>query len=254
MTLKPPPSWLLPLEGRAPWELGASLAWWPVLRHASPGDGHAVLVFPGLATSDASTLPLRAFLAGCGYAPSGWGQRFNRGPREGVIERSLESLRALRRSSGRKVSLVGWSLGGLYARELAKLSPDDVRCVVTLGSPFTGHPKATRLWRLYEALSGYRAVRDEWFASLASPPPVPTTSIFSRSDGLVAWRCCVQPPAGRAESVEVTSSHLGISLHPAAWYAVADRLAQRPRTWQPFHRDGWRRWLYGDPYRATAPR
>ena len=252
MTPKPPAAWLLALEGRAPWELGASLAAWPLLRMTPAGDGHPVIVFPGLATSDMSTLPLRAFLAARGYQPSGWDLRFNFGPRAGVIERSLERLRRMRRAAGRKVSLVGWSLGGVYARELAKLAPEDVRCVVTLGSPFAGHPKANHAWRIYEVASGHRLEGDDRFARVAAPPPVPTTSIYSRSDGIVAWQCCVQAPAERAESIEVPASHIGIGMNPAAWYALADRLGQRPRGWRPFHREGWRRWLYRDPYRAAG--
>ena len=250
--LKPPPAFLLALEGRAPWELAASIAAWPLLRQAPRGDGHPVIVFPGLAASDLSTLPLRAFLADRGYQPMGWDLRFNLGPRAGVLERSLERVRRIRRESGRKVSLLGWSLGGVYARELAKRAPDDVRCVVTLGSPFTGHPKANHLWRVFELASGHRLDASDEFARVHAAPPVPTTSIFSRSDGIVAWQCCVQQAGNLAESIEVTASHIGIGMNPAAWYAVADRLSQSARRWRPFHRDGWRRWLYQDPYRAFS--
>src|SRR5687768_5690250 len=235
---KPPPALLLALEARAPWELGAAIASWPLLSGAARGDGHAVIVFPGLAASDASTLPLRLFLAARGYRALGWEMRVNLGPRAGVLERSLERLRRIRRESGRKVSLVGWSLGGVFARELAKLAPDDVRCVVTLGSPFTGHPKANHLWRLYEMASGCALEADPRVERARDAPPVPTTSIYSRSDGIVAWQCCVQRPGGRSESIEVIASHIGIAMHPAAWFAVADRLAQPARGWKPFHREG----------------
>jgi pimeloyl-ACP methyl ester carboxylesterase len=248
--LKPPGPHLLALESRALWELGASIAAYPLLRQAPRGDGHAVIVFPGLATSDMSTLPLRIYLGEHGYKPHGWDLRFNLGPRAGVLERSLERVQKIRRASGRKVSLVGWSLGGLYAREIAKLAPEDVRCVITLGAPFTGSPKANHAWRIYEFASGQSLDDAEAFERVHAPPPVPTTSIFSRSDGIVAWQCSVQPSAQRAESIEVTSSHIGIGMNPVAWYAVADRLAQRDGFWKPFHRDGWRQWLFRDPYRA----
>ena len=82
---------------------------------------------------------------------------------------------------------------------------------------------------------------------------MPTTSMFSRSDGIVAWQCSLQPPGEHAESIEVQASHLGIGVHPAAWYAIADRLAQPEGGWKPFHREGWRQWLYRDPYRAADP-
>jgi pimeloyl-ACP methyl ester carboxylesterase len=248
---EPPGPLLLALEGRAPWEFGAALASWPFLRQARAGDGHAVVVFPGLVAGDLSTAPLRAFLGLHGYAARGWDLRVNLGPRPGVIDRCLERVRRLRRETGRKVSLVGWSLGGVYARELAKLAPADVRCVVTLGSPFTGHPKANHAWRVYEWASGQR-LDEAAYARMAAPPPVPTTSIFSRSDGIVAWRCCMQEKGPRAESIEVPASHIGIGLNPAAWFAVADRLAQDEGRWSPFHREGWRQWIYGDPYRAVA--
>ena len=88
---------------------------------------------------------------------------------------------------------------------------------------------------------------------MGEAPPVPTTSVFSRSDGIVAWQCCLQARVPLAESVEVTASHIGMGMNPAVWYAIADRLAQREGRWQPFHRDGWRSWLFGDPYRAVDP-
>src|SRR5262245_14687947 len=121
--LRPPGALLLALEGRAPWELGATLASWPVLRQIDAGDGHSVMVFPGFAASDITTLPLRAFLTDRGYDTYGWDLRFNLGPRRGVLEKILERVRGLRRASGRKVSLVGWSLGGVFAREIAKMIP-----------------------------------------------------------------------------------------------------------------------------------
>ena len=168
-----------------------------MLRHAPRGDGHSVVVFPGLAASDVSTLPLRAFLAERGYKPHGWDLRFNLGPREGVLERSLERVRSSRAARGRKVSLVGWSLGGVYAREIAKLAPDDVRCVITLGTPFTGNPRANNAWRIYELASGHGLDDADQWRRVREAPPVPTTSIFSRSDGIVAWQCCLQA-RGRA--------------------------------------------------------
>ena len=250
--IKPPSRLLLLAEGRALWEAGAALALWPLLQLTPRGDGHPVLVLPGLVASDMSTKLLRRYLEGRGYDAHGWGLGRNLGPREGIEDGMIAKLEALHAESGRKVSLVGWSLGGVYARLLAARHPQWVRSVVTLGSPFAGSARATHAWRVYEGVSGQSAEDPRRMKHVRPTPPVPTTSIFSRSDGLVAWRCCVQQPAERAESIEVTSSHLGISLHPAAWHAVADRLAQRPRSWQPFHREGWRRWLYPDPYRAAS--
>ena len=147
------------LEVRAFWEHYACLAIRPVWSAAAKGDGHPVLVLPGLAAGDASTALLRIFLKSRGYAASGWGQGLNLGLREGVLERAHDTLRELFDEHKRPVSVIGWSLGGLYARELAKQSPEMVRLVITMGSPFTGHPRETNAWRLYEFASGHRKKR-----------------------------------------------------------------------------------------------
>jgi pimeloyl-ACP methyl ester carboxylesterase len=250
-SLPPPSRALLMLEGRAIHEFGAFLASLPLLRLAPRGDGRPVLVFPGLVASDLSTRPLRTFLSNHGYAVRGWGQGRNFGPRDGVVDGMLGLLRDMADESGRKVSLVGWSLGGIYARQLAKMLPDHVETVITLGSPFAAHPRSTNAWRVYEFTSGKSADdRDGAFAhSLGDPPPVPTTAIFSRSDGVCAWRGCMERPGALAENIEVQGSHCGLGHHPAVVYAVADRLAQKEGAWRPFDRSGWRALLYPDPTR-----
>ena len=180
------------LECRAPWEYGAAMLAAPWLDQVPEGDGHAVLVFPGLMASDASTKPLRRFLEGKGYVAYGWDHGSNLGPKEGVLDHCMERLRQIRRTHKRRVSLIGWSLGGIYAREMAKDFPRDVRLVITLGTPFTGHPRATNAWRLYELVTGHRIGAPEIHAPLRVAPPVPTTSIYSRTDGVVAWQCSVE--------------------------------------------------------------
>jgi hypothetical protein len=240
------------LEGRAISELGAFIGALPLLSLAPRGDGHPVLVLPGLVASDTSTRPLRTFLRSKGYAVSGWRQGRNLGLRSGVQEAMVDLVHELNDSHGRKISLVGWSLGGLYARQLAKMMPDRVRQVITLGSPFASHPKATNAWRVYEMASGRRADEEEdarFGGSLADTPPVPTTAIFSRTDGICAWQGCREQSSHMAESIEVESSHCGMGHHPAAVYAVADRLAQKEGQWQPFDRGGWRSFVYPDPNR-----
>jgi alpha/beta hydrolase fold len=250
-TLKPPSKTLMFLEGRAIHEFGAFLGALPLLSLAPKGDGHPVLVLPGLVASDTSTRPLRSFLKNRGYAVSGWRQGRNLGLRDGVQQSMLDLLAELNENHGRKVSLVGWSLGGVYARQLAKMMPDRVRSVITLGSPFAAHPKATNAWRVYEMASGQRADHaDPHFGgSLADPPPVPTTAIFSRTDGICAWQGCMEKSSATSESIEVESSHCGMGHHPAVVYAVADRLAQPEGTWAPFDRSGWRSVVYPNPNR-----
>ena len=242
--LRAPGALQLLLEARAPFEYAASVALGPWLRRSPRGDGHAVLVLPGLGANDVSTAPMRRFLRSLGYAAQAWGQGFNLGPRAGVLERCGRTLQDMAQRHGAAVSLVGWSLGGLYARELAKLHPTLARCVVTLGTPFTGHPKATNAWRFYEFASGESVQDPEQLAEMRVTPGVPTTSIFSRSDGIVAWRCSLNPDGPLSENIEVPASHVGLGLNPIALYALADRLAQDPARWQPFELRGARRWFF----------
>ena len=236
-----PNALLMLLEGRAPLEFFSLLAALPWLARLPRGDGHPVMVFPGMAASDLTTVPLRRCLANLGYVTQAWGQGFNFGPRPGVIERCGDDIRALADRQGQPVSLIGWSLGGIYARELAKLHPSETRCVITLGTPFTGHPKATNAWRLYEMLSRSKIGDAELMAEIRKPPPVPTTSIYSRSDGVVAWHSCIDEEAPDAENIEVPGSHIGLLHNPAALYIVADRLAQPPHTHEPFVPPPWLR-------------
>jgi pimeloyl-ACP methyl ester carboxylesterase len=244
---------LLALEFRAPLEFGCVLPAWPALQRAPAGDGHTVLVFPGLSASDATTFPLRGYLNSLGYQTRGWSQGFNFGPRSGVLEAAGRGLEQACDTSGRKVSLIGWSLGGVYARELAKAMPDHVRCVITLGSPFAGPPKSTNAWRIYELTSGRDIEREHGRFDLPTAPPHPTTSIYSRSDGIVAWRGSIQQPHhAHTENVEVVASHIGLGLNPSTWWAVADRLAQPEGQWRPFERSGLfglKGLIYPDPNR-----
>ena len=240
----PPPApnaWLLAMELRAPWELWSVLPSWPLLAKAPAGDGHPVLVFPGLSANDSSTLPLRSYLKHLGYDVSGWNQGFNFGPCAGVLETAKQQIRTMAQASGEKVSLVGWSLGGIYARELAKELPDLVRGVITMGTPFAGAHTSTNAWKLYELTSGRSIAQQVAQFDLPAAPPMPTSSIYSRSDGVVAWEASVQTPDihnPHTENIEVFASHIGLGLNPSVWWALADRLAQAPGQWRPFQRDG----------------
>ncbi len=246
----------LALEMRAPWELGVALASFPFLKSAPSGDGHPVLVFPGLAAGDMTTLVMRRFMNDLGYKAYAWEQGLNFGPRPGVLEACVERVKQLRAEHGQRVSLVGWSLGGVYAREIAKILPDDVRIVISLGSPFTGSPKATNAWRVYQLVSGEKEVDAERFASLKVRPKVPTTSIFSRTDGVVAWQCSLEEETSTSENIEVHASHVGMGLNPSALYAIADRLAQPEGGWRRFDHEGHsgiKKLIYMDPQRSSWP-
>lgn len=242
--IRAPSPWLLLLEGRAPWEFAATLAALPWLYRVPRGDGHPVVVFPGMGASELSTQPLRAYLGQLGYAAYDWGLGFNR-PRAGLMEACRQRVLQIASHYDRKVSLVGWSLGGVYARELAKQLQAQTRCVITLGSPFSGPVRANNAARAYELYRGRLLQHDPKHAEhLRRPPPVPTTSIYSKTDGVVAWRCSLNDDMPHAENIEIHASHLGLGVNPLALYAVADRLRQDPARWQRFDAKGVRRWLF----------
>ncbi|MGB6117377.1 MAG: alpha/beta hydrolase [Mesorhizobium sp.] len=250
--LKAPSRLLMALELRTLPELGGFFATLPLLAATAPrGDGHPVLVLPGLATSDRSTTALRTFLKSKGYDVHGWELGRNFGPLPGIERRMLENLESLYKATGRKVSLVGWSLGGIYARQLAKMRPDMVRQVITLGSPFGGDPRATNAWRLYEFASGHKVDdREQHMGGLiAEAPPVPTTAIYSRTDGICNWKNCVEAQSPTTDNIEVEGSHCGLGHHPAVVYAVAEKLAQPEGKWQKFDRSGWKSLIYPNPER-----
>jgi len=248
-----PSPWLIAMEFRAFWEFGALIPAWPILRNAPRGDGHSVIVFPGLSASDGSTQPMRGFLENLGHDTSGWNQGFNFGPRAGVLQAAKQQVIDTCQVTGKKVSLIGWSLGGIYARELAKEVPDCVRSVITMGTPFAGSHHSTNAWRLYELTSGRNIHAEVEQFDLPAAPPVPTTSIFSRTDGVVAWPASIQKPSRvnpLTENLEVMASHIGLGLNPSTWWAVADRLAQAEGEWKPFERKrGLHGMIFPDPKR-----
>jgi pimeloyl-ACP methyl ester carboxylesterase len=240
-----PPSRLLQLlEARAVFEFGATVSLWPWLSLAPRGDGHPVLVHPGLVATDLSTRVLRQFLRDRGYQVHGWGQGRNLGLRKGVEGRMFARLDELATRHGRKVSVIGWSLGGLYARVLAKHRPDIVRDVITLGSPFAGSPRSTNAWRVYELASGQPSDDPVAQSRVRGVLSVPATSIYSRTDGIVAWPSSIDRESAISENIEVFASHLGLGVNPAVLYAIADRLAQPEGAWKPFDRSGWRALVY----------
>lgn len=241
---KAPPVWMMMLEGRAPWEMAATAASWPLLTRLPRGDGHPVMVFPGLAANDLSTLPLRTYLRSLNYDPYPWNFGLNFGPRTGVLRGCIEHVRELADRHGTAVSLIGWSLGGIYAREVAKKVPKLVRGVITLGTPFDGPAEATNAHRLFRMLSGIDPRQHPERRKIRELPPVPTTSILSRTDGIVNWRASINPPTDRSETIELIASHAGMGANPMTFYAIADRLAQPLGQWQPFRSDGLRSYFY----------
>ncbi len=231
------PSWLcMALEGRAVFEWGSYLAAWPLLRNAPRGDGHPVLVLPGLVVGDRSTYPIRRCLDRLGYTSYKWDQGINFGPREHVIKGLVEKVQRIQSDHDQKISIVGWSLGGAMANALALRMPERIRSVVTMGSPLTGHPKGTNAWRIFELFSGFRHDDPRLMDLMAGKPSVPTTSIMSKTDGVVSWRMSLAPDHPMAENIEVSATHLGMGANAAVLWAMADRLAQKEGQWKPFDR------------------
>ena len=232
-------------EGRALLELGAFRLLQQRLRELPKGDGHPVLVLPGFLASDRSTRPMRDLFSDLGYQSFGWSLGRNLKFDAKRAEEMNTLLADIHADTQRKVSVVGWSLGGTYARELAKLQPEKVRQVISLGSPISGDRRHASSRRLFELFNGDMLSPNE--TDLATAPPVPTTSIFTLTDGVVAWRGSVQhPEAGRAdlENIIVPASHLGLGVNPLVMLAIADRLAQKEGAWRAFERKGWRQRVF----------
>src|SRR5574337_1978377 len=221
---------------RALTDLGLLACSAPVLAALPRGDGHPVLVLPGLGASDFSTIALRAVLRQLGYRTYGWRLGRNIGPTAQAVYGTRARLDYLHTRFGQPVSLIGWSLGGIYARQLARRTAHAVRQVITLSSPFrlarNGQSRVDRVFREYSHL--HIETLNLPLEAGYGPLPVPTTSIYSPLDGIVAWRACLNEPGPQAEKVAVRASHLGIGNHPAAIWAVADRLAQPAGRWAPF--------------------
>lgn len=216
---------------------GSLAATFPLLGLAPRGDRHPVLVLPGLLASDMSTTTLRGWLRVLGYPVVGWELGRNRGPTPEIVDALPGLVSRLADRHGTAVSIVGQSLGGIFARRLAARTPAQVRQVVSLGSPFATIVRpaedspGARIYRRFARLHTSRRLST---ADPVRPLPVPSTSVYSRWDGVVDWRACLQQTGPRSENVGVHAGHLGMGHDPAVLWVVADRLAQPADDWQPF--------------------
>ncbi len=231
---------------------------WQMLRISAPrGDAHPVMVLPGFMGGDGSTAFLRRFLDGLGYVTLPWLQGQNVG-RLDLLEGAMRRFYRAHQSYGVKISLIGQSLGGVFARRIAQEFPDAVRSVITLGSPYAAdsdnvaHPLVTRLFKSMSGSSVHdlREMPEAFVA--AHELPMPTTSIYSKRDGVVDWRACIEAVGPTRENVEVRGSHTGMAMAPEVLHVIADRLAQDPARWQPFDRkSGCRAFLYPSPAKPS---
>ncbi len=204
------------------------------LRTAPRGDGHPVIVVPSFLRGDRHTGPLRQFLAGCGYEAAGWGLGTNLGPTAAALNGIEQLFDTIHAAHGGKVSLIGHSLGGVIARELAKKKPDAVRQLILLASPI--HlPTASPLEPIYKLLSRWHSIdASSSIDELNTPPTVPVTAIYTRTDGVVAWESCQEFEGPRRENIAVRGAHGTMVRNPAAWRIIADRLAQKEDAWRPY--------------------
>lgn len=247
-------------EGRAIMEFGAAGISMPLLISGPKGDGHPVIVIPGFLASDMSTGLLRTFLKLKGYKAEGWKLGRNLGTHitggknvvsDAVLNRVLEMY--VRYDT--KVSIVGWSLGGIFAREIARVIPDCIRQVVSLGSPFNG-PKgaAPMVAKMFTIINGDMAEREpQAMERMLKPPPVPSSAIYSRTDGVAHWQACRDDwahPSCQSENIEVRGSHMGLGHNPQVLWIVANRLAQKQGEWHPFREKVMHKLLYPNPNRA----
>ena len=243
----------LALEQRIFYEFGAFAAASPLLRAVGRGDRHPVLVLPGFAASDRSTAPLRGIIRSQGYWVHGWRLGRNIGPTPEVVAGLVERLQTVSERHDAKVSLIGWSLGGIYARAMGRMFPESVREVITLGSPYRLRDARTtpvaRMYRRYERLHAV-PLRE----AAAMPPEeelpalaMPSTSIYTRTDGIVHWSACIDEEGPHRENIEVRSSHVGLGVNPAAILAISDRLARPEGEWKPFTPNALVRRMYPTP-------
>jgi pimeloyl-ACP methyl ester carboxylesterase len=235
--LQPPAAPLLALESLAVLEYATYLASTPLLRSRPSGDGHPILVLPGFTASDSSTQPLRSTLKDHGYPVHGWGLGPNVGPHPRILRGLERRFEVLVERHGQPLSLIGWSLGGIYARELARAYPSAVRQVITMASPYRFREgDRSHASDLYDTVAPRRdPLQTRVDREEARPPlPVPSTSIYTRADGVVHWTACIEAEGDRRENVEVLGTHGGLGWNVAALVVVLDRLAQPAGTWAPF--------------------
>lgn len=231
----PPHPFLLAMEYRAFLELGTFVMARPFIRLFPRGDGHAVLIVPGFVQDGIAVTPLAQALRRLGYNAQVWGQGRNLGFTRKALSSLREQAQKLAQESKGEVSVIGWSLGGIFARELAFEIPQSLRLVITLAAPFGRNPHASNMRWVYDLVTKHQVdeIDDEMILRIRKPLPVPSTAIYSRMDGVLAWETCVEEVlCDTNENIEVFGSHSGLGFNLQALWVIADRLAQPKGAWK----------------------
>lgn len=225
--IKPPSLKQLLLEVRCLPEWGRFLLSNTGAQELPRGNGRPVLVIPGFGASDLYTASLRRALSRLGHDVHGWGLGLNTGMNSHVRKALAQKVSNLHTTVGQPVSLIGWSLGGVFARELARQLPTEVARVFTLGSPFNITPAANNMLPLFKLVNRGKPVKLDMdgFLRRAEPPPVRCTAIYSKTDGVVDWRTACEREAPNTENIEVTGSHFGMVCNQQVVRVIAERLA-----------------------------
>lgn len=223
---RPPRPLLMLREAGAVADVVRLVARLPQLGRHPRGHGEPVMVLPGFGAGDRSTWVLRAHLRRLGYRVRGWELGVNAGDVPRLIRTLARAVADRSREAGMGLRLVGWSLGGYLAREVARELPEHVDRVVTLGSPVVGGPRYTATAPFYRAAGfDFDAVEAAIAERERRPIRVPIVAIYSETDGIVDWRACIDRTSPRVEHVRVDATHLGLGFAPEVLRIVADRLA-----------------------------
>lgn len=232
-----PSSLLFWAESRAVYDAAGMIPMFAFQHLLPQGDGHPVLVLPGFMAGARTTQPLRSLLRQIGYQGHCWKLGYNSGYSQRLHQGLRARVRQLADRYGQKVSLIGWSLGGVYAREIAREMPEFTRLVISMGSPFRAHPHATNAHRVFDLVSSvrYRDMPADMLECMHEAPPVPTTALYTRGDGVVAWQGTVEiSDRWDVENIHVGGAHCGLGFNPRSVLAITDRLAQDENNWRPF--------------------
>lgn len=213
-------------------EVGTALQPWRLalksraLLSAPRGNGRIAVAVPGWKAPEVTTAPLRGYLRSLGHDARSWGFGVNQGDVEAKRDEMIAKVRTLHACTGRPVNLLGWSLGGVVAREVARSAPEAVHRLVIYGSPVVGGPTHTAGVGAYAADEVVRIRELQAHLDTTDPITTPITAIFSRNDSVVDWRACIDRFSRDVTMVEVGSTHVGLGIDPDVWLTVAEALAE----------------------------